>query len=152
MDNPGRVVAIDYGARHIGVAISDEGRVIASPLKTVPNNGTRALVRALDEVEAAGRPFVLLVVGVPYRADGSPGPTGTKALALARSLRKHGRWEVVTVDESYTSKMADAAFMAGGGVKRKRRKQARNSVAASFILQRFLDHGAGACGGEGEQS
>ncbi|HEY5385708.1 MAG TPA: Holliday junction resolvase RuvX, partial [Acidimicrobiales bacterium] len=85
---PGRVAALDLGARRIGVAYSDSRRSLASPWGTIERSGSpardrRAMVEAVQEVEA-----LTVVVGLPLSLSGQVGPAAQSALNEAAALRE----------------------------------------------------------------
>ena len=132
-----RVLSLDLGEQRIGVALSDETETLASTLTTLKAVGPRRdaqCVAALAREHAAGK----LVVGVPYRLDGSVGPQAERVLAFVERLRRSLRLPVSTWDERLTSVEA-AQRLAAAGVKRRQRKSRVDSAAAALILQEYLD-------------
>jgi putative Holliday junction resolvase len=132
-----RIMALDVGEVRIGVALSDERETLASALTTLKAVGARRdahSVAALARQHAAGS----IVVGVPYRLDGSVGPQAEKVLAFAERLRRSLRLPVATWDERLTSVEAGQR-LAAAGVKRRERKARLDSAAAALILQEYLD-------------
>lgn len=137
----GRVLAIDLGSRRIGLALSDPGRIIASPLRTVPAGPPDDLAaRLAGIVEEVGAGEV--VVGLPVRMDGAEGPEARSARLLAEALRKLAGVPVRLLDERLTSAAAERSLLAQGA-SRARRRAVSDQVAATLILQSFL----GAAGG-----
>jgi putative holliday junction resolvase len=132
-----RIMAVDLGERRIGLAMSDEGEVLASPLATVTSVGPRKDVEKIAAIGAQNG-VALYVVGVPRRLDGSVGEQGEKCLAFAERLRKASKGEVQTWDESYSTVMAQDQ-MIGAGVRRRRRREQIDAMAAAVVLQEFLD-------------
>jgi putative Holliday junction resolvase len=131
-----RTIGLDVGDRRIGVAVSDpEGR-IAVPLRTYERRGARdadALVRLARE-EGAER----IVVGLPLSLDGSRGAQAEAAAAFADELRSAGGLDVVLWDERLSSTEADHHLRAVGR-RGKAAKEARDAIAATIILQAYLD-------------
>lgn len=130
-------MAVDLGERRIGLALSDEGEVLASPLATVISVGPRKDAEKIATIGAQNS-VELYVVGVPRRLDGSVGEQGEKCLAFAERLRRASDRTVQTWDESYSTVMAQAN-MIGAGVRRRRRREQIDAMAAAVILQEFLD-------------
>jgi putative Holliday junction resolvase len=132
-----RVLAVDPGSRRVGVAVSDEGGLIAQPLTAVPaepaGNLPERLVALARDLEAAE-----LVVGLPRRLDGGLGPEALAARALGNRLRDLSGLKVTMVDERLTSAAAEKALLAAGH-RRSRRRQLSDQVAAAMILQTYLD-------------
>lgn len=135
----GRILGVDLGARRIGLAVSDPGGVIASPLGTIERSGDAhkdriAIVAAATEAEA-----VVVVVGLPKEMSGRMGPAAKAARAEVEALRVLApslRFELV--DERMTTVIAQRSLI-GAGVKRRGRKQKVDKVAAAVILQSYLE-------------
>jgi putative holliday junction resolvase len=140
----GRVLAVDLGARRVGLALTDPLRILASPLETIPFSSLTKLAVRLAGL-CAERGAELVVVGLPFRADGTEGPGCERARVLIGMLRDRGiaarGW-----DESWSSRDAEAALGEAG---RKRRSDPGrvDSMAASLFLRSFLEAGAPAEGG-----
>jgi putative Holliday junction resolvase len=134
-----RVLGVDLGSRRIGLAVSDPGGVIASPLRVLERTGDAdrdraAIVAAAREEEAAA-----IVVGLPTEMSGRKGEAARAATAERDALAALvPDLEVVLVDERMTTVIAQRA-MVGAGMKRKDRKQQVDKVAAAVILQSYLD-------------
>lgn len=136
-----RTMAIDPGTVRVGIAVSDPLGIVAQPHSTVAAEprGTlpdrlATLARSLEAQE--------LVVGLPYRLDGSEGPEAKAARALAQDLRRSSRLPVSLVDERLTSVAAERALLAGGKRRRERRRLS-DQVAAALILQTHLERANG---------
>ncbi|HUE76034.1 MAG TPA: Holliday junction resolvase RuvX [Chloroflexota bacterium] len=130
-------MAVDLGERRIGLALSDESEFLASPLATVASVGPRNDAEKIATIGAENK-VELYVVGVPRRLDGSVGEQGEKCLAFAERLKKATEQAVRTWDESYSTAMAQD-HMIGAGVRRRRRREQIDAMAAAVILQEFLD-------------
>ncbi|HAI20343.1 MAG TPA: Holliday junction resolvase RuvX [Clostridiales bacterium UBA8153] len=130
-----KFLGLDLGERRVGVAVSDHSATIASPLVTLDAGpGLAAAVRRLMEEHQAA----VVVVGVPHRLDGSVGPAAESALAFAGMLADSGL-AVRLWDERLSTRQAERVLIAGG-MSRRRRRQTTDRVAATLILQSFLDH------------
>lgn len=138
MPYPGRILAVDYGSKRVGVAVSDPTRLIAEGVTTLRNDenlleGMRHLIREHDAVR--------VVVGMPYAPDGGK---GAKALEIERFIKELERVAGVPVDtwdESYSSADARQVFVESGMRRRKRREKKRvDQMAARLMLQEYLDH------------
>jgi len=132
-----RLLALDVGDVRIGVAVSDETRTLASGLTTLRARGPRqdvqqvaALVREQQAAE--------VVVGLPLRLDGTPGPQAEKVAAFVERLRRALRVPVTTRDERLSS-VAASERLVEAGVRRRARKQKLDQAAACLILQELLD-------------
>jgi putative Holliday junction resolvase len=132
----GRVLAIDLGSRNVGVAISDEGQVIAQPLGRLPAEPRETLAERLVAL-AAKHEADEFVVGLPRRLDGGSGPQAHAARILAGRLRELSGGVVCLVDERLTSVQAERSLLAAGE-SRARRRELSDQVAAALILQHHL--------------
>jgi len=135
---PGRVLGLDLGSRRIGVAVSDPGRVIASPDRVLSRSGDaerdrRAIAAIADEWEAR-----VLVIGLPLSLDGSEGPAAQAARRESEHLAELTGLPVETYDERFTTVTADQQLAAQNMRGRDRRKVV-DKVAAAVILQAWLD-------------
>jgi putative holliday junction resolvase len=133
----GRVLAIDPGSRRVGVAVSDPSATIAQPLTVLAANPGATLVERLAGL-AREQEAIALVVGLPRRLDGGLGPEAKAARTLADELRRATGLVVTLVDERLTSAAAERALLSGGA-SRARRRQLSDKVAATMILQSYLD-------------
>jgi putative Holliday junction resolvase len=132
-----RVLAIDPGERRLGFAISDPSGTIALPLEVLERAGwTRDLahLRRLIEVQQVGE----IVVGRPLTTRGTVGPQAERAARFAARLRDAFAVPVVEVDERFTTSAAERTTRELGLRGRDRRAR-RDAIAATFILQPYLD-------------
>jgi putative holliday junction resolvase len=138
---PGRVAALDLGAKRIGVAFSDSGRTLASPWGTIERSGdaTRdrgAVVEAVRAVEAS-----VVVVGLPLTLSWDAGSADRAALDEAdelRTLLAPLGVAVETADERFTTVEAERSLRASGRTGKAARKVV-DSAAAMVLLQSWLD-------------
>lgn len=133
----GKVMALDLGERRIGVAISDATRTIASA-HSVLNRRSRAsdferYAALIDEHK-----ITLLVIGLPITLGGDEGQRATWVRDYAADLQTHVKVPIVFWDESLTTKEAMDALHAQG-LHGKRLKERVDAVAATLILQSYLD-------------
>ncbi len=132
-----RILALDVGDRTIGLALSDELGLTAQGRPTLQRQNLRRDLEALSHLvteEGVGE----VVVGLPLRLDGHPGPQAEKVLAFVESLRATLPVPVTTWDERLTSVAAERVLLEGG-VRRAQRKAVRDRLAAVLILQGYLD-------------
>ena len=133
----GRVLALDVGARRIGVAVSDETGIVATPLATVARGrddlGEIARLVAAWEVDR-------VVVGLPTGLSGREGPQAASVRAYAGVLadRLGPEPPIDFWDERLTTAIAERALVAAG-TRRAQRKERIDAVAAAVILQGYLD-------------
>ncbi len=132
-----RIMAIDWGSKRTGIAVTDPLRIIASPLETVP---TDRVFDFLDRYLAAEQ-VAVIVVGAPFHEDGTPAQVAGQIDKFAARLRKrYPQVQVVRQDERYTSRMAADIILQSGARKKKRRdKSLVDKVSASLILQAYMD-------------
>jgi len=131
-----RVLGLDVGTKTIGVAVSDETGLIASPYETLARRGTVADVKALSAL-AEHFGAKQLVAGLPLEMDGTAGPSARRVQVLVDALRAAG-FEVDLWDERFSTSAAERVLI-DADVSRRRRKQVVDKMAAAFILQGWLD-------------
>jgi len=136
-----RVLGIDYGRARIGLALSDEDEVLASPLPLLRR--TARPRRDIDRLASLVRRHGVgrIVVGLPLNMDGTRGEMAEEAEAFAEDLRRKTKLPVGLLDERLTTAEAERALIEGN-VSRKRRKDLRDSLSAVLILQADLDRAA----------
>ncbi len=138
-----RALAIDFGERRIGLAVSDPSGTLARPLGIVAGDrnleaAARAVLAALAEFERGDDPVDTIVVGLPKRLDGTPNDQTPRAEAFAAILARQCDRPVVLQDERLTSHDADQRLAAHDRDWRSR-KARLDAAAAAVILQEFLD-------------
>jgi putative Holliday junction resolvase len=129
---------VDLGSRRIGVAISDSGGAVASPLEVVqrcgsPREDHRRLISIAAEWEAE-----IIVVGLPLSLDGSVGSAARAALSEVQQLRQAAAVPVVTVDERLTTVSANRQLR-DLGLDNRRSRKVIDMHAAAVLLQSWLD-------------
>jgi putative pre-16S rRNA nuclease len=132
-----RVLAVDPGSKRVGVAVSDPTGTIAQALTTVEAEPRESLATRLATI-AAEQGAERIVVGLPRRMDGSYGPEAVSAQELGGELRKASGLPVEMVDERLTTVAAERSLVSGG-VRRDKRRQSVDRVAAALLLQSHLD-------------
>lgn len=134
-------MGLDPGERRIGVAVSDSLGLLAQPLTTLEVR--RRGEPPLDEIRrlVAERGVGGIVIGLPKRLDGTRGPAAEAAERLAEAVRAAVGVPVVLWDERLSSVEAERLLIEGG-VRRRRRKELTDRVAAALILQGWLDRQA----------
>jgi len=132
-----RILAVDYGQKNIGLALSDETGVLARPwrvLAHVSRPVNAALVAQLAQEQGVSQ----ILVGVSYDEEGNPNHAGRVALNFMEELKTQTGLPVQAWDESLTTQDARAARLASGA-SRKRRAGHLDDVAAAILLQGYLD-------------
>ncbi len=133
----GRILGIDYGTRRIGVAISDPTRQIASPYAVWPAEPRGKLLEELRAL-CIRQQVVRIVLGRPVRTNGTEGPEVLRVREFANWLRAELGLDVEEWDERWTTVTAERALIEGG-MRRQKRKECRDAVAAQVMLQHYLD-------------
>ena len=133
----GRLIGLDVGERRIGVAVSDENRIVALPECVIERRSLAEDVRALCELarEKASDRFI---VGLPLRLDGSHGPEADEVTQFARMLAQQPGVHVEMADERFSTKQAERHLIQSG-VRRRRRRKIVDKMAAQIILQNYMD-------------
>lgn len=131
-----RVLAVDFGEKRVGLAVSDATGGIVVPVGVVPR---RSDAQAASEVAAAAREreVGLLVVGLPVRSGGDESPFATRARSFARRLGERSGLPVELHGEALTSVAAEGALR-DAGLSRGRRAAALDAEAAAELLRDFL--------------
>ena len=135
-----RYLGLDLGSRTLGVSVSDKTGMIASSLKVIRHNEEydRLLLdvkELIDELEIDA-----VVLGYPKNMNGTIGPKGELSLSFKEKLESIVSVPVYLQDERLTTKSA-TDMLIEGNVSRKKRKEVVDAVAATIILQSFLDRG-----------
>jgi putative Holliday junction resolvase len=133
----GRILAIDYGLKRTGLAVTDPLKIIASPLETIATENLISWIKdyiASEEVER-------IVVGMPLKLDQSATHTTVPVQKLISMLKEtFFSIRVDEQDERFTSKMALKSMIAGGMKKKDRRNKGNvDKISAAIILQSYLE-------------
>jgi putative Holliday junction resolvase len=132
-----RVLAVDPGQKHLGLAISDPTGTLARPLATLRHVSRTADAQRIADT-AAAEAAELVLIGYPLDSEGLPGLAARQAENLAEALRQATALPVLLFDESFSSQAAEEALRQVGKKRRDRREQV-HAVAAASILQSYLD-------------
>ncbi len=132
-----RILAIDYGVKRIGIALSDELKMIAQPLEFIPAEPFAAFVARLTEL-VQEKEVELILVGMPRNMNGSYGTAALKVEEFVAALKSAVPVPIKTWDERLTSAQANRILIAGN-VRRDKRKQKVDKMAAAILLQSYLD-------------
>lgn len=136
--NMGRIMALDVGDVRIGVAISDLMHIIANPLETYTRKGNLEIDAKYIADLAQKNEVELFVSGLPLGLNGLENEQTTKTRAFVEELSKHTKIPVKYMDERFTTLSAERVLIQGN-VRRENRKKVIDKVAATIILQNFLD-------------
>ena len=132
-----RILALDHGTKRIGIAISDELKMIAQPMEFALAEPFLQFVTRLKEI-IREKEVELILIGMPRNMDGSYGPAALKVQEFIAVLKDLVAIPIQTWDERLTSAQAQR-FLIEGGVRRQERKQKVDKMAASILLQSYLD-------------
>ena len=133
----GRILAIDYGSKRTGIAVTDPLRMIATGLTTVASKDIVAFLKDYLSKEKV----VVFVIGIPKRMNGKASHSGLLINNFIRHLeRKFPGIPIQPIDERYTSKMAShALFMSGMKKKKRQKKETIDMISATIILQSYME-------------
>jgi len=132
----GRILSIDYGAKNIGLACSDELRLTVRPLPSIPNRGLRDFckklrftIRTMDVQE--------IVLGMPLNMNGTRGDSVLRMEQLMETLRESLDIPLHGIDERLSTVEA-MEYWGNMGLKQQRKYRSADSLAAALILERYL--------------
>lgn len=133
----GRILAIDYGSKRTGIAVTDPLKIIASGLTTIPTAELMDFLEkycSQEEVEG-------FVVGLPMHADGNPAQIAPQVDLFVKKLQeKFPDRPIARQDERYTSVDAQRLILQSGIKKQKRRDKALvDKIAAALILEQYME-------------
>lgn len=131
-----RALAIDFGSKNIGVAVSDALGITARPLETIRRS---ALHKDLERLKflIADLEIEAVVVGLPLRMDGTMGDAAENTMRFIKRLRAKSDVPIITQDERLTSYEAEQ-ILRERGLNRAQRRQGSDALAATIILQDYL--------------
>ncbi|MEW6713847.1 MAG: Holliday junction resolvase RuvX [Nitrospirota bacterium] len=131
-----RVLCLDVGDKHIGIAVSDALGMAAHGLKTIDRAGCMPALKAV--IEEYQEEIGSILVGLPKMLSGDVGIQGEKVLAFVEELKSALNLPVIMWDERLSTVSAEKAMLEAG-LSRKKRKGFIDKVAAAIILQSYLD-------------
>jgi len=132
-----RILALDHGTKRIGIALSDELKLIAQPLEFVAAEPFADVLARLREL-IRDKQVELILVGLPRNMNGTYGPAALKVQGFVAALRGALTVPIQTWDERLTSAQANRLLIQGN-VRRDKRKQKVDQMAAAILLQSYLD-------------
>ena len=133
----GRTLALDFGSKRIGVALSDPTGLLGSPLTTVIRTNSRNDFNAILDL-VTKHEIEVIVVGLPVSLNGTIGPQAQKTLDFCDELRKITSVPIKTLNEQYSSAEAELRIRESGEKPSKNRGRV-DAIAAAIILQEWLD-------------
>jgi putative Holliday junction resolvase len=133
-----RILALDYGTKRVGVAVSDTLKMIAQPLEYLDAVPFPALVEHLRRI-IKEQEVELIVIGMPRNMDGTYGDSAARVREFVAAIKDVIVVPLKTWDERLTTAQANRALIQGN-VRRGNRKQKIDMTAAAILLQSYLDH------------
>ena len=130
-------MGLDIGDKRIGVALSDPEEILASPYSTITRENDESAIRSILEI--AGQFNVqCIVIGVPYSLNGSIGPQAASIMAFIEKISQNTEIPIELQDERLSTVAAEN-LLKEAGRRRGKLKERRDSAAAAFILQGYMD-------------
>ena len=133
----GKVIGLDYGSKRIGVAVSDSLGFTAQPLPSIIRSGDRRDIEELGRL-AAELDITSVVLGLPLLMNGDEGPAAVRVREFGARIEENLNLPVTMWDERLTTVQAER-HLVESNLRRERRKELRDSLAAMFLLQSALD-------------
>jgi putative Holliday junction resolvase len=133
----GRILALDYGKKRTGIAVTDPLQIIATGLTTVDSQQLFEFLKDYAKKEV----LEMIIIGEPYNLDGkATDATAAVKHCIRRLKNTFPEIPIQTVDESFTSKMASKAMVEMGMKKKDRQKKGNiDEIAATIMLQEYLE-------------
>ena len=131
------LLGIDPGTKNIGLAISDVSKTIATPLDVLPNVKYKNLVNYIKNIQHRNG-LSGIVIGYPVNMDGTVGPKAQSSNSLADNLFKDINLPILLWDERLSTSAVEKMLI-NADITRDKRKKNIDKLAASYILQGFLD-------------
>ena len=132
-----RILAIDHGTKRMGIAISDELKMMAHPVEFILAEPFSYFLTRLKEL-LRDKEVEMILVGMPRNMNGSYGPAALKVQDFVAALKGAVTVPIETWDERLTSAQANR-FLIEGNVRREKRKEKVDKMAAAILLQSYLD-------------
>jgi putative Holliday junction resolvase len=132
-----RILAIDYGLKRCGIAVTDNLQIIATALETVPTHTLFTFLETYFKKEEV----VCLLVGNPKKLDNTPSETAQHVVGFTRKMReKYPNLKIELLDERFTTVMAKQAMIDAGSTKTQRKnKENLDKISAVLLLQNYLE-------------
>lgn len=136
-----RIIGLDFGSKTVGVAVSDELLIAAQGIEIVRRKSENKLRQTLARIEELIKEYNVekIVLGFPKNMNNSEGERCEKTLEFKEMLERRTGLTVELWDERLTTVAADNLMMEAG-IRRENRKEYVDQIAASFILQGYLDY------------
>ena len=139
-----RIMGLDFGSKTVGVAVSDPLLITAQGIEIIRRQGENKLRQTLQRIEALIEEYEVteIVLGLPKNMNDTIGDRAELSIEFREKLERRTGLPVTMWDERLTTVAADKAMMEAG-IRRERRKEYVDKIAAVFILQGYLDYRAG---------
>ncbi|CAO81359.1 Holliday junction resolvase RuvX [Candidatus Cloacimonas acidaminovorans] len=137
MSSKGRILALDYGEKRIGIALSDPNRIFSKPLCVLSNKGFEQLVEELKKLITLHQ-VTLLIIGIPYAIDGSITPKTEECQQILNRLKDVLSISVEGFDERYSTWEANEELKKMG-YNWRQAKEIKDAMSAAMILKEFLN-------------
>ena len=133
-----RVLGVDHGTKRIGIAVSDELKMIAQPVEYIPAEPQESFWESFSKI-IREKSVDQIIVGMPRNMNGTYGPAAEKVKVFVEEIKQHyPEIKVRTWDERLTSSQANRLLIEAD-VRRGKRKEKVDKMAAAIILQSYLD-------------
>ncbi|HXB41479.1 MAG TPA: Holliday junction resolvase RuvX [Bacteroidia bacterium] len=132
-----RILAIDYGTKRCGIAVTDNLQIIATGLTTVATGELFNFIKEYTDKEEV----IIILVGDPKKLDNTPSESAQHVVGFVRKLAKtHPAIKIELLDERFTSSMAFQTMIDGGTTKKQRQnKETIDKISATILLQNYLE-------------
>jgi putative Holliday junction resolvase len=135
----GRILGIDYGKKRIGLALSDIMGIVAQPFNVIESKGIKNDVLSVLQISKENN-VSCIVIGLPVRLDTSEGEMTEFTKEFIEELKKQANGiKIDSIDERLSTLQAERMLTEEANVSREKRKKKRDKIAATFILQTYLD-------------
>ncbi|MFA6118944.1 MAG: Holliday junction resolvase RuvX [Parachlamydiales bacterium] len=135
-----RIAAIDYGRARLGIAITDNSKTIAYPLKTVKASQTleKTALEILEALKQHINEIELIIIGLPLSLKGQDSKMALEVKEFAEKLKTKTNIPIKFIDERLTTAMAEKELKDTLNMNRKKRSSVIDPICATFILQNYL--------------
>ncbi len=136
-----RLIALDYGDKTVGIAMTDLSGKISQPFDTIFRNNPIDVKETIDKICEIVYKYEVekVIIGMPYNMDGSEGERAEKTKWFKKKLSKKLDKEIIFYDERLSTFEA-SNILEKGNIKKENRKKYLDKIAASIILQSYLDN------------
>lgn len=131
-------MAVDYGFKRIGIALTDIMQIMASPYETIESISLKKNAQKIVEI-AKNNDVSTIVVGMPVNMNGTEGEMAETVRSFIKEIEAISDIEIKTIDERLTTAQAERMLVDEADISRDKRKGLKDKVAAALILQTYLD-------------